>query len=301
MDEQSKTPSGKPGERLTPLDRSRELLPLRRAVEMRRCCLYWVPASFPIPAGQRQWWLQFLDRLAKLADSRLGLRAETFLQVKPAAEEPLSSLVLNNMEEFLPMSGLSRRPGSTPPAPDLKKDVEDLQAGRKKYNIDDYVTDFVYWFVDKSGAKQREALFGHGAMSILFLKPDPQTKPPEIPNIRAVRENPGFQGKDLNRMAAQAYSLKDGWLAKSRVLIGADLAEHPHYRKIPFMIPLLGSRDFFARTEEEVKKWFELFDIYLGESPGDKGIVMASSIDFEKDLLELLQEMREAGLSYPER
>jgi hypothetical protein len=290
--------SGK--KRLTPQDRSRDLLPFRRAEEVQRCFLYWAPAGpFPIPAGQRQWWLQFLDKLAETAGGRLGLRAETFLQVKPASEEPLSRALLANMEEFVPLTGLSRRPGTKPPEPDLQQDVADLQAGRKKYNVNDYVTDFCYWFVDKSGAKQREALFGHGAMNLLFLKPDPKTQPPEIPKIRAVRESAAFQGVDLDRMASQAYSLKDGWLAKSRELLGADLANHPHYRRIPFVVPLLSTQDFFSQTEEEVKKWFEIFDIYLGESPMDKGIVMASSVDFEKDLRELLHQMKEQGLKYP--
>ena len=302
MEEDSrKKTAGRPGERLTPLDRSRDVQPFRRATELLRCQLYWAPLTFPAPMGQRQWWLQFVNRFVEMTEKQMGLRAQTFLQVKPASDDPLRSALLLHMETFVPVSGLSRRPGSKPPEPDLNKDVEDIQAGRKKYNIDDYVPDLCYWFVDQSGEKQREALFGQGAMNLLFLKPDPAAKPPEVPMVRAVRESWASQGVDMSRMLNQAYSLKDGWLAKSRELFGAYLATHPHYRKMPFYVPLLSSQDFFARPEEEVKRWFSLFDIYLGESPGDKGMVLASSDDLEEGLIELLKKMRDEGLSYPER
>jgi len=37
---------------------------------------------------------------------------------------------------------------------------------------------------------------------------------------------------------------------------------------------LLRTADFFEQSDEEVDKWFSLFDIYIGESPYDQGILL---------------------------
>ncbi len=69
--------------RLTPLDRSRDLLPLKRADQLTRCALYWIPVSaFPVPSGQRAWLDVFLDRVSDLMQKAHQLRAELFLQYK---------------------------------------------------------------------------------------------------------------------------------------------------------------------------------------------------------------------------
>jgi hypothetical protein len=59
--------------------------------------------------------------------------------------------------------------------------------------------------------------------------------------------------------------------------------------------------DFLDQPEEEAGKWFELFDIYVNESPADRGILLASRFDWEDDLIALLQQMKDEGLEYPRR
>ena len=49
-----------------------------------------------------------------------------------------------------------------------------------------------------------------------------------------------------------------------------------------------------------MKAWLELFPVYMRESPEDKGFLLATSLDVEEDLVEMLREMREEGWTYPE-
>jgi hypothetical protein len=48
------------------------------------------------------------------------------------------------------------------------------------------------------------------------------------------------------------------------------------------------------------EKWFGLFDLYVNESPDDKGLLLASKTDLDEDLIEMLKEMREEDFVYPE-
>jgi hypothetical protein len=287
--------------RLTPARNPDDLLPWRRASQLDWCFLYWVPVrTFPIPAAQRQWLMAFFDRFGPIVAKELGLRPEVFFQLKliyPSLLKPF----LNNANEFQPLIGLSRRPNA--PLPDAPKE-EDIQAiveGRKKYDFGEYVADYVYWFVDKAEKKQREVFFGEGGMTIIFLKPDPKTKPPVLPLSPALRaKNPLLQHFDIDRLAARAFALGDGFQKLSKDLFGAGLEQEPQSSGIRFILPLLSTQDFFTQPEEEKLKWFQLFDVYFSESPVDKGVLLASKPDLEEPIIELLRKMREEGLRYPE-
>jgi hypothetical protein len=62
---------------------------------------------------------------------------------------------------------------------------------------------------------------------------------------------------------------------------------------------MLRSEDFFKQPEDECKKWFELFDVYINESPADRGILLASKNDLDEDLIPLLKAMADEKLEYP--
>ena len=62
---------------------------------------------------------------------------------------------------------------------------------------------------------------------------------------------------------------------------------------------MLSSEDFFSASPEAIEAWFTLFQVYWRESPEDRGILLASKLDLEQDLEELLQAMRDEGLEYP--
>ena len=91
--------------RLTPIDDARRLYPLRRAKDLKRCVLYWLPLhSFPAPESQLAWLNEFLDRLIELLDEKSGLRPEVFLQYGVASE--CSAEIQKTAKDFIPMIGL---------------------------------------------------------------------------------------------------------------------------------------------------------------------------------------------------
>jgi len=295
-------------DRLTPIHRSEDLAPWRRAKELTRCFLYWIPVnSFPIPEGQRAWLMEFLTRWTGLMKD-LGLRPETFVQYKmiyPNLMEPL----LNNMMELIPVMGLGRKPGA--PLPELPSEKEVQKSTKKMFealtqdkpvelpDAKSYMPDYSYWFVDKSDKKQRELFLGHGGMSITFLKPDPNTAAPPLPITAALRKKlPMLQ--ELEKKFEQSNSLKDAFLAKSKEFFGEGLEKEPQMKGIPFVLPLLDASDFFSQPAEVIQNCFQLFDAYVRESPADKGLLLAVNFDVEESLIDLLKKMREEKFSYPD-
>jgi hypothetical protein len=291
--------------RLTPLDRGPALLPLKRAEQLTRCALYWIPvSSFPIPSAQRAWLNSFLDRLSQLMREGRELRVEVFLQYKTVFPALLDSFT-DQAFDLIPVMGFAQRPGQELPAIPTLKDLQPLIDGKEKYDFGKYVGDFCYWFLRKQEKRQRELFLGNGGMSILFLAPDPKTKVALLRMPKGIREHPGFTELfklfDPDQTNADAHALGDGFRKKSLELFSEDIKKSVQLKGVPFVIPLLSTRDFFNRPEEECKKWFELFDLYVNESPLDKGVVIATKLDVEEDLIGILKQMKEEGLGYPDK
>lgn len=291
-------------QRLTPIEDSKEFLPWRRAQALTRCFLYWAPVdSFPVPTGQKDWLSIFFDRLTALLGEKLGMRAEVFLQVKTVYPDLLDQF-LDIAKELTPIMGLSRRPRVEPPPIPTLEDLQPIADGTKKFDYREYMADYCYWFLSKPNKRGRDLFFGNAGMTILFLKPDPKTVPPKLPIPPKIRTAPLFQEIfeqiDLERLTARAFSLRESFLKKSVELFRGGLEKNVQFRGVPFIIPLLGTENFFQEPAEVCEQWFELFDVYINESPADRGIVMAAKIDFEDDLRGLLLKMKEEGLVYPE-
>lgn len=284
--------------RLEPQRRDQEILPWRRARELERCSLYWLPVSnFPVPPDQRQWLLQFLDAVSNSAKDRFGLRSEVFLQYKSTID--LATRFQKLTFEFLPMLGLGYRPGSKIPSFPSHEELKRMADGEAKFDLKDWVADYCYWFLSKSGKRQREEFLGHGGMTTILLKPDPGTAPPPLPPSAKVSRGPTPPGFDIDGLWACTFAMTDSFLAKSKELFGAGLEERQEFPGLPFILPLLSTADFFCGAAEDCDKWFQLFDMYVNESPRDRGFVLASKVDLDEFLIDLLSAMREQGLSYP--
>jgi len=292
--------SGRSGDRLTPLDRKRELLPWRKAHEVTGCSLFWIPVdAFPPPSGQIHWLQEFFSRFHVLLQAKLGLRPEQFLQLK-TIQQKLMDEFLGTMLEFGPMLGLSRRPGAALPSVPTEDDIRAIIEGKKTFDFGEYVADFCYWFLDSEEAKQRQIFLGHVVLAVLLLKPDPNTQPPPNYIPLQIRQDPVFRNIDSDRARARTYRMLDGFQAKSKELFGQDLKNNLQAKHVPFVVPLLQTKDFFEQPQE-IEKCFSLFDVYMNESPADKGMILASSADLEDDLITLLAEMKQNGLQYGER
>jgi len=285
--------------RLTPVDRSDEFYPWRRAYTCTRCFLYWLPLSaFPAPADQRQWLNLFFDRFADVIVKDFGLREEMFLQFK-ALDPHLKDAFLKTAEEFQPIMGLSRRPAAEPLPVFTLETGQAIGRGEMKLDIKQYMAEYCYWFFKKNPRRQREVFFGYGGTTTLFLKPDPSIVAPKLVVPPMVERLPIWKEANLEERLARTLALKDAFLSKSKQLFGADLQQEPHYRGLLYILPLLGTKDFFAQEEKEVEKWFDLFDVYINESPSDKGVVMAFKKDMEGILIDLLLRLREEKQIYP--
>lgn len=170
--------------RPSPIDRSRELRPWRRAYDLTGCALYWMPvASFPVPVGQKQWLMSFFDGLNTVLGEQIGLRPEVFLQFK-LLQPDLMDPFLKNMKEFYPHMGLSRRPGTAiPEFPNQDAIMAMSKEILGKWKLPDatkFMPDYCYWFLQKRERRQRELFLGHGGLTVIYLKPDPNSKPPQL-------------------------------------------------------------------------------------------------------------------------
>jgi hypothetical protein len=288
--------------RLQEVDDRPRFAPWQRAWNLDACELYWIPASgFPLGYLEWQWLLSFQQRLqAKLAEKH-GLKPEFFLQLKviqPNYRDPF----IKNSRSFQPIFGLGRYPKRPLPAIPDEKWAEDLSKGRIQYDHKALQPDYSYWFLEKKTDEQRRLFFGSGGTTTLFLKPgDPPQKvdPIRSDHIRDPELRKLVEGADINAKLEKLQSLKSPFLAQSKELFAADLQEDPQYPGLLFCLPLFSASHFFEATADEIGEWFNLFGVYLRESPEDHGLLLASSVPLEDDLDEILDAMRADGMEYP--
>lgn len=291
-----------PRPRLNPIDRSQELLPFVRATALDDISLYWIPVrSYPLPALQRRWLLEFLRRLKLLLAAREKLREECFLLFKSLSSEVVNRFTAS-ARQHIPTTGMLLTPGETPPAPpDFEQSkAEAAECGKKgvPFDVARLVPDYGYWFLSKNAEAQREEFFGYGGMFMLYLKADPATEPPPLRLPKLFTSHPSFSPRLADGLAA-AYSMKDGFLEKSKELFGEPFRDDPSYEGLPFVLPLLSSTSFVEATTEQRAQWFEVFDGYCIESRKDKGVLLAlRDPGFDDALIEILKAMEGAGETY---
>lgn len=268
------------------------------------CQLYWMPVSaFPMPFRQRQWLLHFCERFSNVVAAKHSVKAETFLQMK-IIQPTLRDIFLKTAKDFNPVFGLSRTPHTPlPPMPDTKY-AEDLQQGRRKFDAKETQPDYCYWFLYKDERRQRESFLGFGGMTMLYLKPNPEARPPKPRIPKYIQKDPAFSQllarTDMDRMMDGALSLQSPFLKGSKEMFGQDLKEDPIYDGLLYILPLLDSATFLKTVKAETDQWFSLFEFYLNESPTDRGILLATQHDAEDDLIALSEQLRAEGLNYPE-
>jgi len=281
------------GERLTPVDRSEELLPWRRAEGMTRCFLAWMPFSaFPARESERQWLLRFTLLLTEHLKKDLELEAHVFLDFKTASK--VNEEFVRHSRKFMPIAGLGRHPGAQLPDLPSDREYQQLMEGKKGFHVEDYMADYCYWFLVQSTEQQCQLFQGLGGMSIVYWKPDPKAKPPDFRIPAKYQGHELFQEFDVKGMVAGGCAMRDGFLAKSKQIVGAGLKGSVQLETIGYMLPLLTASEVFGLPEQELKAYFELFDVYLRESPPDGGMILASKHDLEELLIDVLEQMKKS-------
>lgn len=254
-------------------------------------------SAFPIPTAQRAWLIDFSRSLAAALAKEPGLRGEFFLSLKTVhlVEKRFRKLAI----DLLPILGLARKPNAPLPPMPTKEQLEAAARG-EPFDINQHIPDYCYWLRHPDLATLLGEFFGHGGSAMFYLKADPATKPPEIPYLDEIR--PLFPKMDFDRLLAMTQaglSMKDGFLQSSKELLGAGLEEEPEFAGIPYIVPLLETKDFFSQPDSEREKWFKLFDVFWRESPADQGIFLASALPLEPLLVQIVESMKEAGRPYP--
>lgn len=288
-----------PQSRLQPIP-ERTLDPFSKATGLSGFELYWIPvAAFPPRAGQRAWLLHFFPRLHKMLVADYGVRGEFFLQQKSVV--PVEKRFSKLATELLPKLGLARKPGASLPPPPTKEQLRGALDG-KAFDIQNHMPDYCYWMRHPDLPALLADFFGFGGSAMHYMKPDPATKPPDIPLLEELRKLfPQMQFDKLELVMNAACASKDKFLADSKKLFGEGLEEEPSYAGLQYILPLLNTNDFFTQPETERKKWFQVFDLFWRESPADKGIYIASKLPLEEPLDHILQSMKEEGTLYPEQ
>lgn len=295
----AKDTEAKPGRRR--LSETDELRPWVRAELLEDCFLYWLPvSSFPMRHEEKAWLSEFLQRLSTRLQAHHALRPEVFLQYKSVNRELLPVFV-KYRQQCTMLIGLGRKPGARLPPLPTEEQIRELARQSGPADTSGWIGDYSYWFVVKQAERQRELFLGNGGMTTIFLPPDPATTPPKLPITPALRKaHPVFQVFDVEARVRASYSMTDRFLKQSKTLFGAGLEEEPQFPGLMFILPLLDSAHFFSADEATRSSWFQLFNLYVNESAADKGVILASRLNYETDLERVLASMREDNLQYPE-
>lgn len=316
---------------------SKTLLPWRWAESMLSCSLFWIPVNLgSIPRGQREWLLEFFTRLSARLSEASGLRVEHFMQMQVVDEnEQLRKEFLNAMMKEHPMLGRSWLPRGKQPILASDQEVELLASKKKEFRPYEYAPQQAWWFLGRDAEELRGRYLGYGGLTVFFRKPDaeetvvtapppaePQMiipkflrnhsglkilledfnpqKPNQIPGF--IRNHPAmkqvFSVFDVEKTQEKTKALLSPFRNQTKEIFGAGIPRDLEYEGILFVHPKLASQDFFSQTDQQIRRWFEVFDVYINESLEDQGIILASKDNLTSLIASIVGEMRSKGYRY---
>lgn len=292
--------------RLEPATTDSDLRPWHKSETQAGCHLYWMPFTSPASFMQRRWALEFFRRFRPAVCEKTGTAANLFLQMKVIYPE-LSDSFIRTSPEFMPVTGLSRRPGAPLPALPDAAYIERLQKGKETYDHKGMQPDYSYWFL-KDETEQQEALFfGFGGLTTIFAKVEESGLPKQRPTIPpALSKHPQFApllaDNAVEKMMSSLERLASPFFPRSKKIFGKGLEDDLSYRGLKFIVPLLSTESFREATPDDIEDWFTLFDVIVTESPQDKGLLLASREDLDLDemLSSVIDAMKAEGQTYPE-
>lgn len=277
------------------------ILPIRKSRDVTVCSLYWIPVSDIPTYGREIDWLHcFFDELHAVLTKDNKLRQESFLQMKLTAPMGhVKETLHKHQARLMPLMGLGRKPhGKLPPIP-TEEDLEPIIKGKAKFDFNEYVADYMFWFLERDERWKRELFLGYGGYTMIYLPPDPATMPPPIPDYPVIREMPAFKHFNTDSLWEATFRLGDAFREKSRTVFGKGLEEEPSFDGLTFIIPYWNAKDCLSAPAEELSEWFNVFDVFIAESPDDRGILIVSKEDLDPVFIEILEKMRQDGKFHP--
>lgn len=316
---------------------SKELLPWRWAESMRSCSLFWIPVNLrSTPRGQREWLLEFFRRFSERLFEIGALEAEHFMQMQVVDEdEHLRKAFLNAVMKESPMLGRCWLPRAKQPTPPSDQEVKLLAGKKKEFKPYDYAPQQAWWFLSKDAEALRERYLGYGGLTFFFVKPgsrgERSNAPPaanteiiipkflsNLPGLKVLLDDfdpqqphriPGFVRNhaamkqvlsvfDVGKMQEKSTALVSPLRDKTKEVFGVGIPRDLEYEGILFIVPKLASQDFFAQTDQKIRQWFEVFDVYVNESPEDEGIIVACKDDLTSLIASIVDGMLSDGFRY---
>jgi len=289
--------------RLSPISGKEPVEPFRPADSLTPCELYWLPSSFPATDGQRRWTLRFLSLLTNRLAPDGEMVRELFIE-KDALYPDRQDVFIQTALDFNPVIGFSRKPDAPLPSIPRTEDIEAIRRQEKPFTLKPFLRGICYWFLHKDPQRQLELFWGFGGMTMLLVKPDPAAKAPTIEIPPGILKHPAFKSAleqvDLKNMLNAASSVQSGFLKKSKEYFGRGWEQRVEYRGLLYVLPRWSSQDFFQLPEEEVKHLFEICELFVTESPVDRGVLVASAKPIRPLVHQVVTDLREAGVIFPD-
>jgi hypothetical protein len=225
---------------------SDDIQPIHKVYELQASNVYLLPVSkYPLPQAEARWASAFSgDLIAEIKKDRPNLRMEVIIRQGGIYTGLLDQFV-DNAPRWMPEQGLAVIPHRPPPHIPTKDEVENVDprslAGDDRPPAHDFMPELIFRIADSGGREEAfRTMGGHTALHVFLTE------------------------------ANEADMIGD-W----KEAFGANVTERI-FRAMPLYVPLFGVRSFLGVSAEKVKSWMTSFDLYIGESLEDSGIVIVS-------------------------
>lgn len=291
-----------------------------------------------MPDGQRAWLSLFLDRWLAVLTSEHGLGEEVFMQVETIQKEKkLADGFYANLMNERPLIGRSiSSQQEEPKGAPTEEEIELLIKGKAKYDYHAMSASRACWFRGGDTGALRATYLGFGGMTILLI-PQPEENKEDVKQMRQMISSlklPAFLRKEAGLVALmdgldpadplgkplfirnhpatahlnaimgpqkrnpQKQLQRMMFGQKTKEVFGNSLKTDPAYHGISFLLPRFSSAEIFHSTVEERASWFQLFDVYVRESPEDDGILLLTKYKFLPEIVEVVASLRNDGYIY---
>jgi hypothetical protein len=233
---------------------------IERLASITKGDLYLLPVSrFPLPGSELTFVQKLINLLIEVyqsADNQLSLE----VMIRQSCLYPgLVDEFVDNAPQWMPQQGLAVIPHKPPPHMPGRSEIEGADPRLiNQYGVEGVVDlpEFVFQITDEAAKKRCfMSMSGHGALSIMLTK---------------------LKTNDLQRR----------W----KELFGSRVTDR-HFRGMPRFIPLFGVKSFQSATEDDLSSWFGTFELYIGESKEDQGIVIASRENLKGSIENIVTEL----------
>ncbi|HKX30871.1 MAG TPA: hypothetical protein VJ302_24490 [Blastocatellia bacterium] len=224
---------------------------------------YYTDVRFRQPGANKKL-LVLIDLLINSVASQRTLHPYTVFD-QSYVYPNLVKVFASRSAAFMAMPAIGVNPEHGPPRFPTKEDMEALDqqqlaaiTDEKKEGttLQDFFSDLpagAYW-IKQNHALARELLFGEGGWGFI---------------LSPLEETP--------------------FLEKTKALL-LEGVEDEALKSMPFVMPFLRMDYFLNEIPRRLHRWFEILDLYLGESPKDGGLVIASRACLDELLVELVDQ-----------